>query len=263
NAYDPDSDGKDGVIMDTANIGILSRRLREKKSGIIVTSTQKMDRLVSGKENFKYDKNVVFIVDEAHRSTAGDMIQRIKKAFPNSGWVGYTGTPIFDDDIDSRESDKVTTYKVFGEPLHRYTIRDAIKDKNVLGFKVDFETTLSEKVLREQYLPEYFANKHQNWTKEEIKQHIDQLPVEEMDDTVSSSVFDMNEQHVQLVVSNILNNWDKRSSKRRYNALFTTHVGGGKASTPMAMTYYHEFKKQNEKMDNPLKIAVTFSQDTS
>ena len=263
NAYDPDSDGKDGVIMDTANIGILSRRLREKKSGIIVTSTQKMDRLVSGKENFKYDKNVVFIVDEAHRSTAGDMIQRIKKAFPNSGWVGYTGTPIFDGDIDSKESDKVTTYKVFGEPLHRYTIRDAIKDKNVLGFKVDFETTLSEKVLREQYLPEYFANKHQKWTKEEIEQHIDQLPVEEMDDTVSSSVFDMNEQHVQLVVSNILNNWDRRSSKRRYNALFTTHVGGGKASTPMAMMYYHEFKKQNKKMDNPLKIAVTFSQDTS
>lgn len=263
NAYDPDSDGKDGVIMDTANIGVLSRRLREKKSGIIVTSTQKMDRLVSGNKDFSYDKNVVFIVDEAHRSTSGDMIRRIKKAFPNSGWIGYTGTPIFDEDINSNDKDKVTTYKVFGDPLHRYTIRDAIKDKNVLGFKVDFETTLSEKVLREQYLPEYFKNKYPEWTYADIQNHIERLPVEEMDDTVSSSVFDMNAKHVQLVVKNILDNWDKRSAKRKYNALFSTHVGGGKASTPMAMMYYRAFLKQNKNLDNPLKIAITFSLDTT
>lgn len=263
NAYDPDSDGKDGVIMDTANIGVLASRLRQKKNGIIVTSTQKLDRLVSGTEGFKYDKNVVFIVDEAHRSTSGDMIQRIKKAFPNSGWVGYTGTPIFDEDTDSKESNKMTTLKIFGEPLHRYTIRDAIKDKNVLGFKVDFETTLSEKVLRTQYLPEYYAEKHPTWNNDDISNYIKNLPAEEMDDTISSSVYDMNAQHVELVVRNVLNNWDKRSAKRRYNALFTTHVGGGKASTPMAMMYYHEFIKQNKKMEKPLKIAVTFSMDTS
>nr|WP_321315079.1 HsdR family type I site-specific deoxyribonuclease [uncultured Ligilactobacillus sp.] len=263
NAYDPDGDAKDGVIMDTANIGVLFRRLKEKKNGIIVTSTQKMDRLISQKKDFKYDKNVVFIVDEAHRSTAGDMIQRIKKAFPNSGWVGYTGTPIFDKDIDSKDKEKITTYKIFGEPLHRYTIRDAIKDKNVLGFKVDFETTLSEKVLRNEYLPKYFEEKYPKWTSEQINERIERLPVEEMDDTVTSSVFDMNEKHVQLVVKDVLEKWEKRSCKRRYNALFTTHVGGGKASTPMAMMFYHEFKKQNAKMDNPLKIAVTFSQDTS
>lgn len=263
NAYDPDSDGKDGVIMDTANIGVLSSRLRQKKNGIIVTSTQKLDRLVSGEKDFKCNKNIVFIVDEAHRSTSGDMVQRIKKAFPNSGWIGYTGTPIFDKDTDSKEIDKMTTYKVFGEPLHRYTIRDAIKDKNVLGFKVDFETTLSEKVLRNQYLPKYYTEKHPTWSNDDINNHIKNLPVEEMDDTVSSSVYDMNEQHVELVVKNILNNWDKRSVKRRYNALFTTHVGGGKASTPMAMMYYREFMKQIKKMENPLKIAVTFSMDNT
>ena len=263
NAYDPDSDGKDGVIMDTTNIGVLSSRLRQKKNGIIVTSTQKLDRLVSGTKGFKYDKNVVFIVDEAHRSTSGDMIQRIKKAFPNSGWIGYTGTPIFDEDTDSKESNKMTTLKIFGAPLHRYTIRDAIKDKNVLGFKVDFETTLSEKVLRTQYLPKYYAEKHPAWNNEDISNYIKNLPAEEMDDTISSSVYDMNAQHVELVVRNVLNNWDKRSVKRRYNALFTTHVGGGKASTPMAMMYYHEFIKQNKKMEKPLKIAVTFSMDTS
>lgn len=263
NAYDPDSDGKDGVIMDTANIGVLSHRLREKKSGIIVTSTQKLDRLVSGRESFTYDKHVVFIVDEAHRSTSGDMIQRIKKAFPNSGWIGYTGTPIFAEDTDAKDSKKITTAKVFGEPLHRYTIRDAIKDKNVLGFKVDFETTLSERVLREEYLPAYFSEKHQSWTADDIKNYIKHLPNEEMDDTVSSSVYDMNQKHVELVVDNIISNWDKRSSHRRYNALFTTHVGGGKASTPMAMMYYREFLKQIKKMQQPLKVAITFSMDTS
>lgn len=65
-----------------------------------------------------------------------------------------------------------------------------------------------------------------------------------MDDMIEPSVYDNNQKHVELVVKDVLDNWDKRSRNSEYNALFTTHVGGNKASTPMAMMFYREFKKQ-------------------
>lgn len=258
-AYDPDSNenGKKGVVDETANKNVLSQKLRSKKSGIIVTSTQKMDGLVRRPTFSKPDKNIVFIVDEAHRSTSGDMLKRIKDAFPKSAWIGYTGTPVFDG------SNGLTTQQVFGDLLHAYTIRDAIADRNVLGFKVDFETTLSDEVMRQDYLPQYFQYRYPEWTDEKIQARITHLTPEDMDDTIMPSVYDLNPNHVSLVVADVLKNWKKRSNGYKYNALFTTHVGGGKASTPMAMMYYDEFKKQNAAMNRPLKMGITFSQDTS
>lgn len=258
-AYDPSTDNehdsnKGGVVEDTANKQVLLARLKEKRSGIIVTSTQKLDGLVRRESFDKFNRRVVFIVDEAHRSTSGDMLQRIKKAFPKSAWVGYTGTPRFDD------QEGPTTQKIFGNLIHAYTIRDAIADKNVLGFKVDFETTLSDKTLREEYLPKYFHFRYPDWSDSQITQRIENITPEDMDDAVVPSVYDMNKQHVSLVVKDVLSKWGKRSSEWKYNALFTTHVGGGKASTPMAMMYYNEFKKQNKHQEKPLKIAITFSQ---
>lgn len=261
-AYDPSTDNehdsnKGGVVEDTANKQVLLSRLKEKRSGIIVTSTQKLDGLVRRESFDKFDRHVVFIVDEAHRSTSGDMLQRIKKAFPKSAWVGYTGTPRFND------QDGPTTQDIFGNLIHAYTIRDAIADQNVLGFKVDFETTLSNKILREQYLPKYFHFRYPDWSDEQVTERINNITPEDMDDAVVPSVYDMNVQHVNLVVKDVLSKWDKRSSYREYNALFTTHVGGGKASTPMAMMYYEEFQKQNKQQEKPLKIAITFSQVTN
>lgn len=259
NAYDPNTDdnNKGGVVEDTSNKQVLLRRLKEKPSGIVVTSIQKMDGLVRRKSFNKFPKRVVFIVDEAHRSTSGDMLQRIKEAFPMSAWVGYTGTPRFDD------QEGPTTQKIFGNLIHAYTIRDAISDRNVLGFKVDFETTLSDKTLRDEYLPKYFEFRYPKWSHQQIQQRIDNITPEDMDDAIVPSVYDMNAHHVELVVKDVLSKWDKRSVQGKYNALFTTHVGGGKASTPMAMMYYHEFQKQNKQMKRPLKIAVTFSQVTN
>ncbi|WP_028984039.1 type I restriction endonuclease subunit R [Sporolactobacillus terrae] len=258
-AYDPNTndEGKNGVVDETANKRVLAQRLRSKKSGIIVTSTQKMDGLVRRNTFSKLDKNVVFIVDEAHRSTSGEMLKRIKEAFPKSAWVGYTGTPVFDSHHGP------TTQQVFGDLLHAYTIRDAIADRNVLGFKVDFETTLSNEVMRKEYLPKYFRYRYPDWDDEKIQVRIANLTSEDMDDTIVPSVYDMNPNHVELVVTDVLKNWKKRSNNYKYNALFTTHVGGGKPSTPMAMLYYDEFKKQNASMPRPLKIGITFSQDTS
>ncbi|WP_334352784.1 type I restriction endonuclease subunit R [Companilactobacillus sp. HBUAS56257] len=252
-AYDPENieDSNGGVVTDTANRWVLSRKLSKKGNGIIVTSTQKMDSMVQDKKFERINKNIVFIVDEAHRSTSGDMLKRIKDGFPKSAWVGYTGTPVFDE--------HPTTQEVFGDLIHAYTIRDAIADGNVLGFKVDFETTLSDSVLRDQYLPEYFKGRYPGISDEDIEMRIDNMTDADMDDTIEPSVYDNNQKHVKLVVDDIIKNWNKRSRQGKYNAILTTHVGGGKASTPMAMMYYREFKKR----DSGLKVGITFSQTTS
>ncbi|WP_125588329.1 type I restriction endonuclease subunit R [Companilactobacillus jidongensis] len=256
-AYDPENteDSNGGVVTDTSNRWALERKLNKKGNGIIVTSTQKMDSLVRGNDFKRIDKNIVFIVDEAHRSTSGDMLKRIKDGFRKSAWIGYTGTPVFET--------HPTTSEIFGDLIHAYTIRDAIADGNVLGFKVDFETTLSDSVLRDQYLPEYFKMRYPKMSEEDIATKIDNMADEDMDDTIKPSVYDENSKHIELVVDDIIKNWNKRSRHGEYNALFTTHVGGGKASTPMAMMYYNEFKRRNAELDKPLKIGITFSQDTS
>ncbi|MDA7027507.1 HsdR family type I site-specific deoxyribonuclease [Bacillus sp. CLL-7-23] len=234
-AYDPVAgfEGKTGVVGDTANISDLHRKLTKKSDkNIIVTSIQKMSRYVA-RDSFKpLNENILFIVDEAHRST-GDgtenegMLETIRKAIPHSAWVGYTGTPKFPE-----------TRVIFGELLHGYTIKEAIADKNVLGFNVEFKETIEA--------PE-------DPTEDDI------------DDNVRGSVYDYSPEHVKLVVKDIFDNWKKRSNDRKYNALFTVHVGGIKASTPRAMEYFDKFAEENANRpaDKRLKVAVSFSADTS
>lgn len=234
-AYDPVAsfEGKTGVVGDTANISDLHRKLTKKSDkNIIVTSIQKMSRYVA-RDIFKpLNENILFIVDEAHRST-GDgnesegMLETIRKAIPNSAWAGYTGTPKFP-----------KTRDIFGELLHAYTIKEAIADKNVLGFNVEFKETIEA--------PE-------DPTEDDI------------DDNVRGSVYDYSPEHVELVVKDIFDNWKKRSNDHKYNALFTVHVGGNKASTPRAMEYFDKFAEENANRpaDKRLKVAVSFSADTS
>ncbi|MNW42134.1 Type-1 restriction enzyme R protein [compost metagenome] len=262
-AYDPDAtEDTFGSVQNTDNTTDLSRKLKSKDNSIIVTSVQKLDTLVKRKTFQAPDKNIVFIVDEAHRSTGGDSFKNIQKAFKKSAWVGYTGTPMFDETTTG-----LRTEDIFGPLLHAYTIREAIADRNVLGFKVDFETTIDEKQMKEQYLPAFYRERYPKWNEERIQEKINNLSQEDMDDAVEPSFYDENSDHIKLVVQDIFKNWRNRSNEGKYNALFTTHVGGGKASTPMAMMYFKEFQRVNEenKMNGgqTLKVAVTFSQNTS
>lgn len=233
-AYDPTAgSGQSGVVGDTANISDLHDKLTKRSDkNIIVTSIQKMSRYVERKQYKPTDDNILFIVDEAHRST-GDgissegMLETIRRKMPRSAWIGYTGTPNFD-----------KTPHVFGDLLHAYTIKEAIADRNVLGFKVEFKETIEA--------PE-------NPTDEEI------------DDNIRSSVYDYSPEHVSLVVEDVFNNWKERSNNGRYNALFTVHVGGNRASTPRAMEYFNKFMEVNSTLppEERLKVAVSFSADSS
>ena len=265
-AYDPDGDASDvtklGSIRGTVSTTDLSRKLKSKDNNIIVTSVQKLGTLVNRK-NFKSpDKNIVFIVDEAHRSTGGEQFAMIQKVFKKSAWVGYTGTPMFDETTSG-----LRTEDIFGELLHAYTIREAIADRNVLGFKVDFETTISENEIKSKYLPEFYRTQYPKWTDAQIQTKIEDLTDEDIDDAIKPSFYDENPEHIRLVVADVFAKWRNRSNEGKYNALFTTHVGGGKASTPMAMLYFNEFQRvnaENQKTGKQtLKVAVTFSQNTS
>jgi len=236
----------------------LSRKLKSKSNGIIVTSVQKLDSLIKRKSFKTPEKNIVFIVDEAHRSTGGESFENIQKAFKHAAWVGYTGTPMFDETTKG-----LRTEDIFGPLLHAYTIREAIADRNVLGFKVDFETTIPEDEMKQKYLPEFYKEKYPKWSEEKIQDKINNLTMEDMDDAIEPSFYDENLDHIKLVVKDIYDKWQNRSNDGRYNALLTTHVGGGKASTPMAMMYFDEFQRVNREREEQglftLKVAVTFS----
>lgn len=265
-AYDPDGsveeERRQGSVQGTDSTNDLSRKLKSKANNIIVTSVQKLGTLVN-RRNFKApDKNIVFIVDEAHRSTGGENFATIQKAFKKSAWVGYTGTPMFEETTTG-----LRTEDIFGKLLHPYTIREAIADRNVLGFKVDFETTISEELMRTEYLPEFYRERYPGWNEKQIQDKINHLTEEDIDDAIEPSFYDENPEHVRLVVQDIFKNWKNRSNEGRYNAIFTTHVGGGKASTPMAMMYFDEFQRVNDEnraAGKPtLKVAITFSLNTS
>lgn len=265
-AYNPDDieniTKEYGSISDTKNTGALRRQLKSKGGGIIITSVQKLLTLVKNKSFVAPDKNIVFIVDEAHRSTGGEGFETIQNAFPKGVWIGYTGTPMFD-----KTTKGPRTEEIFGKLLHAYTIKEAIADRNVLGFKVDFQTTIDEKEMKEKYLPSFYRHQHPEWDDWQIDNKIANMTIEDMDDEIEPSFYDENKDHVKLVVEDIFKNWRNRSNDGKYNALLTTHVGGNKASIPMAVMYYDEIQRVNEERKSQnlptLKVAVTFSYNTS
>lgn len=266
-AYDPSADADAGIkgsVESTESTRDLERKLKSKDMSIIVTSVQKLGTLVKRKRFEVPDKHYVFIVDEAHRSTGGENFEMIQKKFRHAAWIGYTGTPMFDD-VVSKTAPR--TEDIFGPLLHAYTIREAIADRNVLGFKVDFETTINEEQMKSEYLPAFYREQYPDWSEEKIQNKIENMTDEDMDDMVEPSIYDENIDHVRLVVEDIFKNWRNRSNEGKYNALFTTHVGGNKASTPMAMMYFNEFQRVNkERLEQglfTLKTAVTFSQSTN
>src|SRR5574344_1826187 len=140
-------------VQATENTGVLITKLKsnDPANTLIVTSIQKMSNINSEEDGLNSkdielisNKRIVFIVDECHRSTFGDMLITIKETFANAIFFGFTGTPIQD---ENQKKDN-TTATVFGDELHRYSIADGIRDKNVLGFDPYKVLTYRDKDLR-------------------------------------------------------------------------------------------------------------------
>lgn len=142
-------------VQQTENTGVLVTKLKSANPSdtLIVTSIQKMSNIKdesecgANSEDIKLinKKRIVFIIDECHRSTFGDMMNTIKQTFPNAMFFGFTGTPI----QDENQKKKSDTASIFGDELHRYSIADGIRDKNVLGFDPYMVLTYRDKDLRE------------------------------------------------------------------------------------------------------------------
>src|SRR5699024_4003217 len=133
-----------GAANSNKSTAVLKRQLEDPDARIIITTIQKLSNFITGNRQHQiYGGHVVLIFDECHRSQVGDMHTAITKAFKNYHLFGFTGTPIFADNATSGGNPQLrTTEQAFGEKLHTYTIVDAITDKNVLPFRIDYVNTV-------------------------------------------------------------------------------------------------------------------------
>lgn len=219
-----------GAANGNTSTAILKRQLENKDEHnkphdykIIVTTIQKLDYFVKQNKTHEiYNKHIVLIFDECHRSHFGELHQRITKTFKNYHIFGFTGTPIFEQNSGSGKLPLLrTTEQAFGDRLHSYTIVNAINDSNVLPFRIDYINTIKAK--------KGGSDK--------------QVPAIETEETL------LDPQRIALNVKYVLDRFDKKTQrnkayalegKRQYgfNSIFAT------ASIPAAKLYYSEFKKQ-------------------
>lgn len=254
-------------VDDTKHTYQLKKQLLSVKKGIVVTTTFKLNSLVKdlveAQDYGLSKKRLIFIIDEAHRTTMGQMMGNIKSYFKkNSLFYGFTGTPLFDENevtgmVNEKSEVIDTTEKLFGPELHKYTIDEAIADGNVLGFHVDYINTgefLSYEDLRDQIKSQIELEKPEMATREieRLVQGWSDLEVEKEAKKRKILVY-QDEAHIPRVVEEILSNWEEQSQERFFNAILTV------AYKERVIAYYNEFKKQLEEQDTKINIAMTFS----
>lgn len=134
-----------GAVDNTKNTAHLKKRMEDPSSRIVVTTIQKLSRFIDqNPKHPAFGQHMVLIFDECHRSQFGDMHTAITKNFKKYHLFGFTGTPIFAENSGSGGNPKLkTTEQAFGEKLHTYTVVDAVNDKNVLPFRIDYINTIA------------------------------------------------------------------------------------------------------------------------
>ena len=258
-------------VQATENTNVLITKLKSSNPAdtLIVTSIQKMSNIKdeAGGLNARdieliSDKRIVFIVDEAHRSTFGDMLLTIKNTFPKAMFFGFTGTPI----QDENQKKKNTTSTVFGNELHRYSIADGIRDKNVLGFDPYKVLTFKDKDVRKVVaLEKSKAQTEEEAISDPVKSkifykymdanqvgmvgHFDAKGdyIKGIEDYIPNVQY-TTEEHTTMVVKDILENWVTLSHNSKFHAIFAT------SSIPEAINYYRLFKA----MKPHLKVTALF-----
>lgn len=259
-------------VVSTDNTYALIAKLKSKSidDTLIVTSIHKMSRVIEdeyGNNTADIEiinqKRIVFIVDEAHRSTFGDMLYNIKTTFPNGLFFGFTGTPIYDENA-KKDS---TTSAVFGNELARYPIADGIRDENVLPFDPYMVCTYKPNDLRKAVALEYVkANSEEEALADPNKRnhYLEFLDNKKypmagykdssgkyhkgIEDYVPNAQYN-NDNHRKAVVRDIVENWNTISGGNVYHAIFAT------SSIPEAIEYYRLLKKE---MPAYVNVAALF-----
>jgi len=255
-------------IQATENTDVLIAKLKssDPANTLIVTSIQKMSRIAFDEEGLNRrdvelmkSKRIVIIVDEAHRSTFGEMLYQIKSTFPGAIFFGFTGTPIHDEN----KKKEATTSDIFGNELHRYSIADGIRDRNVLGFDPYKVMTYKDIEIRKAVaLHELKVQTEKEAQSDSVKREkyynfIQKMPmaayyhdgkyIKGIEDYLSNSQYET-DNHQNMVVSDIIENWETLSVNSKFHAIFATN------SIKEAIIYYRLFK---EKL-NDLKVVGLF-----
>lgn len=227
-----------GAANGNRSTKILQKQLEDTTSRIIVTTIQKLSEFVKKNPSHPvFQKHLVLIFDECHRSQFGDMHKMIVKNFKNYHLFGFTGTPIFSQNATNKSNpDFCTTEQAFGEKLHTYTIVDAINDGNVLPFRIDYINTIKPK-------------------EDMIDKDVQAINTEEV---LASH------ERISNVVSYIIEHFDQKTKRNSFYDLKGKRVNGfnsmfAVASIPMAKKYYLEFKRQLEEKHKDLTIATIYS----
>ena len=209
----------------------LKRNIDKDDNKIIVTTIQKLNNLMKSEDKLPiYDKQVVFIFDECHRSQFGEAQKNLTRKFKKYYQFGFTGTPIFPDNALGAE----TTASVFGVELHSYIITDAIRDEKVLKFKVDYND------VRPQFKSIETEKNLEKLTAFEKKQAF------------------LQPKRIEQIAQYVLNNFKQKTHRfnagnNGFNAMFAV------SSVDAAKVYYQTFKQLQSAVKNPLKIATIFS----
>ena len=223
--FSPDS------VNGSADTAGLRRNIEKEDNKIIVTTIQKLNNLIKNEDNLPvYNKQVVFIFDEAHRSQFGEAQKNINKKFKQYYQFGFTGTPIFSENALGSE----TTATVFGRELHSYVITDAIRDEKVLKFKVDYNDVR----------PKFKTI--------EMEQDEKKLSTSETREAL------LHPERIKEVSQYILKNFRVKTHRshiaaKGFNAMFAV------SSVDAAKLYYESLNNLQKNSEKPLKIATIFS----
>ena len=250
-----------GAANSNTSTKVLEKQLSDTKSHIIITTIQKLSTFIKkNKDHEIYSRQIVIIFDECHRSQFGDMHAAIVKSFKQYYMFGFTGTPIFPLNAGPvLKSKYFTTEQTFGDQLHAYTIVDAINDKNVLPFRVDYIKTMDtdadiddEQVWDIDRKKAFEAPERVSLISHYILDHFDQKTYRGDKTYVYNTLTNIAE-----VASADRGKVEEIKQKQRlsgFNSIFAV------ASVPMAKAYYDEFRKiiKNDPTKN-LKIAVIYS----
>ena len=229
-----------GSANSNTSTTLLKKQLESSNARIIITTIQKLDRFIGRNGGHEiFDGHVVIIFDECHRSQFGDMHTAITKAFKNYHLFGFTGTPIFALNSSSGgRPDLRTTEQAFGDKLHTYTIVDAIADKNVLPFKVDYVSTVRE------------------------AEDIEDKKVSDIDREAVLAA----PERLTNIVKYICEHFDQKTKRNSFYKLKDRRLAGfnsifAVSSIDVAKKYYAEFKKQlaDVSSDKRLKVATIYS----
>lgn len=247
---------KEGAANSNTSTKVLENQLHDDNAKIIITTIQKLSTFIKkNTESEVFNKQVVFIFDECHRSQFGEMHKSIIKKFKKYYIFGFTGTPIFPENARTIKGISETTEQVFGERLHTYTIVNAIADKNVLPFRyeyvgrVDIRDDIKDEKVYNIDEEKLFDNKIRiNLITNYIIEHF-------------STKTKTNESYVYSTLDNVVDVAKKQSTEEiktkkninGFNSIFAV------SSIKMAKEYYTEFKKVQDLNNSNLKVAIIYS----